>query len=48
VRLNGSENFGGVGSIVTGYLKIPERSGSDKKFLASPEGNAMLQNFAGT
>jgi hypothetical protein len=40
--------IGGIGGAVSGYLQTAEGQDAVKKFLASPEGIAMLQNFAGT
>ena len=41
-------NIGGIGGSVAGYLATAEGQEAVKKFLASPQGIALLQNFAGT
>jgi hypothetical protein len=40
--------IGGIGGAVAGYLQTAEGQEAVKKFLASPEGVALLQNFAGS
>jgi len=40
--------IGGMGGAVAGYLQTAEGQEAVKKFLASPQGIALLQNFAGS